>query len=313
MTQKMFTPRHCGLYFSQEQLSAALQNGSQVPLAAALERLRSDDSSDAVSPLWGAFRYAFLNDLDAGERSLFAIEQLIEADILEDSTYLDTVAETMMIAQTFEMVREHPSWSFVRKAGWLNRFETRVHSLSSSSYKDSYVENLWMAALVLVAGVVLEREDVFEVGIEVYKQVIDDDIRPQGHIPKAIEGGDGGAIYRQIASAAALSLMAEAATHVGVDLWSYENRGISATTAAIYPIYYFYTTEKWMWDKELPAEEVQTWFKRFGGYLEFIKKRTGLRDLNPILEDLRPIFTPLAGGLTTLTHGVMLRRRGLFG
>jgi hypothetical protein len=36
--------------------------------------------------------------------------------------------------------------------------------------------------------------------------------------------------------------------------------------------------------------------------------------LKPLLEDLRPIYDPYGGGLTTLTHGVALKpqRRGLF-
>jgi len=189
----------------------------------------------------------------------------------------------------------------------------RINALSTNPYKESFVENLWMAALVLCAGIVLERDEIFTIGIDIYKDTIDNDIRPQGHMPRAIEGGHGGALYRQIAAAAALAAMAEAAGQVGVDLWGYESRGVSATTAGIYPVYYFYTTEKWVWDKDVPVEDVQAWFRQFGGYLEFIKRRTGLRDLNPVLQEMRPLFTPLVGGLTTLTHGVVLRRRGLFG
>jgi hypothetical protein len=309
----MFTPRHHGLYFTPEYTAVARRSLNQQPIASAFARLNASEPADAGSPLWGAFRYLFLDDAEAGERSILAIEELIESDIAEDTTYLDAVAETMMYAQVFEMLRDHPVFSFVRKAGWMNRLETRINMLSTSPYKDSYVENLWMAALVLASGIVLEREDIFQIGAEVFQQVVDYDIRPQGPITKAIEGGDNGAMHRQISAVAALSLMAEAAAHVDVDLWNYENRGISVKTAAIYPIYYFYTTDKWKWDKELAADEVQMWFRRYGGYLEFIRKRTQLRDLNPIVEDLRPIYTPLVGGLTTLTHGEPLRRRGLFG
>lgn len=310
----MFIPRHHGLYFTPDQTAAVRRGLNQEPFVSAYARLNANDPADAASPLWGAFRYLFLDDAEAGERSILAIEERIESDITEDRTYLETVAETMMYAQAFEMLRDHPVLSFVRKVGWMNRLETRINMLSTSPYKDSYVENLWMAALVLASGIVLENEEIFQVGVEVFQQVVDYDIRPQGHIVKAIEGGDNGAMHRQIASAAALSLMAEAAAHVDVDLWNYENRGISVKTAAIYPIYYFYTTDKWKWDKEVAPDEVQMWFGRYGGYLEFLKKRTQLRDLNPVLEDLRPLYTPLVGGLTTLTHGEPLkRRRGLFG
>lgn len=309
----MLTIQHDGLYFTQDHIARTKNGKNQSPLAGAFARLERNDPLDAANPLWGAFRYRFMEDSQAGIQSILAIEAQLETPPTEDTTYLETVAETISAAQAFEMLRNHPEFSFVRKAGWMNRLEARVDSLSTSPYKDSYVENLWMGALVMASGIVLEREDIFQIAVEVFQNAIDYDIRPQGHIPRAIEGGDGGAMYRQIAAVTALTLMAEAASHAGVDLWNYENRGISITTAAIYPIYYFYTTEKWMWDKELSSGEVQMWFKRFGGYLEFIKRRSSIRDLNPLLEDLRPIFTPFAGGLTTLTHGEPTRRRGLFG
>ncbi len=306
----MFTPRHCGLYFSTEHVQRARSAPAGEPQAEALAHLRTHPDD---SPLYGGFAWRFLDDADAGEMAIARIERAVESPLSEDMPYLETVAQTLMLGHAFEMLRDHPAFSFVRRAGWLNRFEERVNTLGTSPYKDSFVENLWMAALVLGAGVILEREEIFEIGVEVYRQTIDHDVRPQGHIPRAIEGGHGGAMYRQVAACAALCLMAEAAGQVGVDLWGYENRGVSAVTCAIYPMYYFYTTDKWVWDKELPVDDVQGWFRQYGGYLEFIKRRTGLRDLNPVLQEMRPVFTPLTGGYTTLSHGVILRRRGLFG
>ena len=54
-------------------------------------------------------------------------------------------------------------------------------------------------------------------------------------------------------------------------------------------------------------------FRRYGGYLEILNRRTGFKDLKPLLEDLRPIYDPRGGGLTTLSHGVPVKKRGLFG
>lgn len=310
----MFTPVHCGLYFSPADVQTARDPQQAALFAPALAMLRTPpaDRQHPQSPLWGAAQYIFLDDADAGEDALIAVEKAIEAPLSEDMAYLDSVAETLALAQAFEIVRSHPAASFVRRAGWLNRFEMRVNALSTSPYKDSFIENLWMAALVLGAGVVLEREEIFQIGLDVFRDTIDNDIRPQGHIPRAIEGGHGGALYRQIAAASALALMAEAATQAGVDLWAYQNRGVSVATGAIYPAYYYYTTDKWKWDKNVPVEDVQAWFQRFGGYLEFLRRRTGLRDLNPLLQEVRPIFAPLSGGFTTLSHGVVLRRPGFF-
>ncbi len=144
-------------------------------------------------------------------------------------TYLDGIAETMMLAQSFEMTRDHPAWSVEAQTRWLNLFQDRVNQFSTSPYNDTQVENLWMAALVLTSGIVLEREDVMQVGVEVFQRTVDNEISPRGHILKAVEGKDGGSLYRQILSASALVLMAEAADHCGIDLWAYNNRGVSVT------------------------------------------------------------------------------------
>ncbi len=222
------------------------------------------------------------------------------------------LATLFVQAQAFELVRDHPAFSFIERTRWTNLLQDRVNKLSAAPYNKKQVENLWLAVVVMAAAIITEQGDLFEIAAQVLRDVVDNDIRPRGYIVPAVEGGGGG-MYRQVASAAALVLLAEMAQHVGVDLWGYEQRGVSVVTAAIYPMYYYYITDEWGWDENLSVEDVQAIFAPFAGYLEIIKGRTGLRDLNPLLEDLRPIFTPYAGGLTTLTHGVTLKRRGLFG
>ncbi|MEO8397478.1 MAG: alginate lyase family protein, partial [Chloroflexota bacterium] len=231
----------------------------------------------------------------------------------DDTTYIDTIGQTIMLAQAFEMMRSHPAWELTSQTNWLNLFSDRVMTLSTSPYNDTQVENLWMAALVLALGVIVEREDVFNEGVIVFKRMVDEGISPRGHIPKAVEGKDGGSLYRQILSNSALVIMAEAAAHCGVNLWEYNNRGVSVTTAAVYPIYYFYTPERWTWDEGITLDEAQLLFRRYGGYLEILNRQTGFKDLKPLLEDLRPIYDPSGGGLTTLSHGMPIKKRGLFG
>jgi hypothetical protein len=116
---------------------------------------------------------------------------------------------------------------------------------------------------------------------------------------------------RSVQAVTALTLMAEAAAHVGVDLWAYQVRGVSVTTAAIYPMYYFYVTDKWQWEAIAP-EQVQAIYRAHGGYLEILHHRLRHKDFKPLLDELRPLYDPYAGGLTTLTHGVVVKR-GLFG
>ncbi|MCC6804894.1 MAG: alginate lyase family protein [Anaerolineae bacterium] len=310
----MFKPLHCGLYFTFDHVGQARRDRDSEPFRSAYLYLRERDQRGPQAALWYGLRYRFDADEHAGELAVAELERFIDELATEDMTYLDAVAQTMMLAQAFETTRDHAAWRADGQFHWLNQFQERVSALSTSPYKDTQVENLWMAALVLVSGILLEREDLFNVGADVFRRTVDQDISPRGHIPKAVEGEDGGSLYRQMLSVSALVLMAEAATHCGVDLWAYNNRGVSVTTAAVYPIYYFYTPEQWTWDVGITQDEAQHLFRRCGGFLEIINRRTGYKDLKPLLEDLRPIYDPHGGGLTTLTHGVPLkRRRGLFG
>ncbi|MFN8562512.1 MAG: alginate lyase family protein [Anaerolineae bacterium] len=309
----MFKPLHCGLYFTFDHVGQARRERDSEPFRSAYQYLREREQQGAQAAQWYGLRYRFDADDDAGELAIAALERYMGEPLIEDMTYLDAVAQTMMLAQAFEMTRDHPAWRRDAQFTWLNAFQERVNELSVSPYKDTQVENLWMAALVLVSGVLLEREDIFRVGVDVFRRTIDNDISPRGHIPRAVEGEDGGSLYRQVLSISALVLMAEAATHCGTNLWEYSNRGVSVTTAAVYPIYYFYTPEQWKWDEGITLDEAQLLFRRCGGFLEIVNRATGFRDLKPLLEDLRPIYDPHGGGLTTLSHGVPVRRRGLFG
>lgn len=310
----MFKPLHCGLYFTPEHVAQARRERDTEPFRSAFIYLREREQKGAEQAQWNGLRYRFESDEQAGDRAIDDLESCIADPLTEDMTYLDTIGQTMTLAQAFEMTRDHPAWQPGAQARWLALFEDRVNTLSVSPYNDTQVENLWMAALVMVAGVVLEREDIFNLSVEVFQNTVDTEISPRGHIIKAVEGEDGGSFYRQILSASALVLMAETAAHAGLNLWDYEQRGVSVTTAAVYPIYYFYTTEKWKWDANVTADEVQQLFRRYGGYLEMVNRQTGFKDLRPLLDDLRPIYDPFGGGLTTLTHGVALKpqRRGLF-
>ncbi len=309
----MFNPQHCGLYFTQEHIRQARRDQDNEPFLSAFLYLHDREQQGAEAAQWCGLRYRFEDDERAGEAAVTTLYGCISDPLTEDITYLDAVAQTMMLAQSFELLREHPAWVPGDQVTWLNLFQERVNSLSISPYKDTQVENLWMAALVMMSGILLEAEDIFNVSVEVFKHTIETDISPRGHIPKAVEGKDGGSLYRQILSVSALVLMAEAAAHCGVDLWGYHFRGVSVTTAAIYPIYYFYTPERWTWDEGITLDEAQMLFRRYGGYLEILNRRTGFKDLKPLLEDLRPIYDPRGGGLTTLSHGVPVKKRGLFG
>ena len=309
----MFKPQHCGLFFTQDHIGQARRERDSEPFRAAFIYLLDREQQGADAAQWNGLRYRFLGDEKAGETAVAALERFIDEPLTDDVTYLDTVGQTIMLAQAFEMTRDHAAWEPGARVQWRNLFADRVRTLSVSPYKDTQVENLWMAALIMASGILLEREDIFNEAVDVFKRMVDSEISPRGHIPKAVEGKDGGSLYRQILSNSAMVIMAEAAAHCGLNLWEYNNRGVSVTTAAIYPIYYFYTPERWRWDEGITLDEAQMLFRRHGGYLEILNRQTGFKDLKPLLEDLRPIYDPRGGGLTTLSHGLAVKKRGLFG
>ena len=304
---------HCGLYFTPENIELARRERNQEPFLSAWLYLRDREQSGAGEAQWCGLRYRFSDDHVAGESAIRALDKFTDNEQSAAKSYLEAIFETLTLAQTFEMVRDHPSFVADDKRRWLEFLAARISTLENSPDKDTHTEQLWMALLSLAGGIVLENEPMLQSGIEVFKRSVTEDIRPQGFMPKAVEGKDGGSLYRQILSVSALVLMAEAATHAGADLWEYSVRGVSVVTGAMYPIYYFYTPEKWQWDVGISVEEAQNLFRQYGGYLEMLYRRTRHKDLKPLLQDLRPIYDPRAGGLTTLTHGVIEKKRGLFG
>jgi hypothetical protein len=305
--------QHCGLYFTPEHIQLAQRERNQEPFLSGWMYLRDREQNGAAGAQWSGLRYRFSDDYKAGESAIHALDKFTDNAQSEAQTYLDAIFETLVLAQAFEMVREHPAFAVDTRKRWLEFLAARISTLENRPDRDTHTETLWMALLNLIGGIVLENEPLVQRAIGVFQQTVTEDIRPQGYISKAVDGKDGGSLYRQILSVSALALMAEAASHAGVDLWEYSVRGVSVVTGAMYPIYYFYTPEKWQWDQGISVQEAQNLFRQYGGYLEMLYRRRHHKDLKPLLQDLRPVYDPRAGGLTTLTHGVIEKRRGLFG
>lgn len=308
----IMTIEHCGLFFTREHIEVARRERDRDPLRDAWAYLAQREQTGLAAAQWYGLRALFTDDATAGAEAVEVVRDCIDEDIITGQSFLEAVMSAVTLAQSFEMTRDHESWPALERRQWLDKYATLVGLIDASAQKDTPTELLWMALLNVVSGIVLEREASFEAGVNTFRQFIEDEVRPQGFITSAVAIKDGGTLYRQVLGAQALVLMAEAAAHVGVDLWEYHVRGVSAMTAAMYPIYYFYTPEKWPWEPKLTVDRAQAVFHKHGGFLEIMNRRTRHRDLRPLLEDLRPIYDPVSGGLVTLTHGLPARR-GLFG
>jgi hypothetical protein len=165
--------------------------------------------------------------------------------------------------------------------------------------------------LNLAAGIVLEDAARLTAGSAIYRDIIDHEVRPEGYLSAAVNQSGGGSFWRQLMAVNGLVLMAEAASHIGLDLWGYTSRGISVITAASYAIYYYYYPDQWRWDT-LSETDTSALFKAHGGWLEIINRHARPKDAKLLLDDLRPIHDLSGGGLTTLSHALPARR-GLFG
>ncbi len=303
----MFTPQHYGLYFSAAQVEAARKQLDQPPLREAWAMLRERQQQGTAAAQWAGFRYLFSQDEQAGAEGIKSLIQCFVDGFDPQTTYMQAIEDTLTLCHAFELLRGHPAFEVALQMQCIDFIASRLDYLDQLDYERSYVETIWQALLHVVAGIVLERADLFSAGVTVYERVIHDDIHPQGYIGKVVEPGDGGGLLRQLLAVDGLVLMAEAASHVGVDLWSYSYRQVSLMTAATYLLYYYFFPEKWRWDQGVSTDP----YHKRNGLFEIINRHTPLHDLQPILDELRPIYDAPGGGLTTLSHGVV-RKRGLF-
>lgn len=322
----MWQIKHDGLYFGREQIVLAEQNRAREPFKAAWELLTngvppSPDPDDAryLHMLWNSLFAFFMGDHAGAASAIHALhDEPLLIYIPPDQPYLLSISQTLVVAQCFEMLRGHPDWNQAGQAQWLEAFARLVNALLADTDEDgetverSFIETIWGGLLAVAGGIVLEAEPLFESGAAIYRRVIDESIRPQGHIPQVVENPDG--FHQLLWAVNGLTLMAEAAAQVGVDLWGYSNRGVSLVTAGLYPLYFYFYAEKWPWGDPIPVEETQTLFRQHSGYLEMLNRHIGrpTKAIDLVLKEIRPVFDLYDGGLTTLTHAAA-PRRGLFG
>jgi hypothetical protein len=304
--------QHFGLYFTPLHLQNARKHRDSEPFLSAWtwlhESVAQPGTLSAVQ--WNGLRYRFESEMGVGEQAVIDLQNGVGLDIDGSLSDFDALSAGITLAQCFELVRDHPAWSPEAQSSWLERFRGLADFLNRQPEGISLVEQVWTGLLNVAAAVVLEDETRLEAGAHIYRLTIDNEIRPEGYLPHAVEGGDGGSLWRQLFIVAGLVLTAEAASHIGLDLWGYTSRGISVITAASYLIYYYYYSDQWRWDSLIEADTKQL-FKEQGAFLEMLNYHARPADIKLLLDDLRPLYSPLSGGLTTLSHAVPARR-GLF-
>jgi hypothetical protein len=305
--------QHFGLYFTLEHVQNARKNRDREPFQTAWALLgeQAMQPGTLAAIQWNGLRYRFEDNLEAGEQAVIDLQTGIGLDVDGSLSDFDALASVITLAQCFELVRDHPAWTSEAQSAWSERFAGLGDFLNRQPETITLVERIWGGLLNVAVGIVLEDETRLQTGAEVYRQVIDHEIRPEGFLPLAVDGADGGSLWRQMLAVGGLVLTAEAAAHVGLDLWSYTSRGISVITAASYLIYYYYYADQWRWDTLVEADAKQL-FKEHGAFLEMVNHHARPKDIKLLFDELRPLYNLTGGGLTTLSHA-LAARRGLFG
>lgn len=303
------TEPHFALYFTPEHVAMARANAPVPPFDEAWEALRQ---RQPAHPLDFAFRALLLEEPDSARQALGGLLRQAKAGLGAEH-YAGRASRFVACLQAFEIVRGLPNLEWDEAAQWLDYAAEAGTALLGEADLLPH-EALWRNLVRLALAIALEQPDQAQASVDEFRRVIAEDVRPQGFISAVVAGEDGGSLFRQIEAAAALVLTAEAGQTAGYGLWDFDVRGVSVLTAALLPHYYFYDTRKWKWDRGVLPEDVQAVFQRVGGYLEMVNRRAPNKDIQIVLEDLRPLNTPLAGGWTTLSHGLLeKKRRGLFG
>jgi hypothetical protein len=318
----VFQIEHFGLYFARKQAEAAakerekhavLQNAWQWLLAkegdVIFERKLKDRETEQVvkgklSPLGQAveagFRYRFMGDEAEAEKGTAFLEQIS----------LETIHEQVAAAHLAELLRP-----FVSQEWRDNYAEISANALEKYAEAEA-LDKFWLIALSIVSGLVLEDENRTERGAELFRKVIDEEIHPEGYFRSVVEGAKEAlpVFQKMLLSLGALSLAAEAGEQIGLKLWKYEKRDVGLNTAASYLVYYYFYPDKWRWGTGLSEADTQAAFQEHGAFMEILTSHVNPRGVELLLDEQRPFFSPILGGLTSLSHfKTEKRKRGFFG
>lgn len=314
---------HYGLFFDAEAVAKSHQDPADEQISAALSYLTAQpgtllrevtvhqtdeelpqqiarpDLTPIGQALVDATAYRFLDDSEAGVRAIAPLRYGFGLDRMDD--LLMSIWSLISVSQIAEMVRDQPDF-LALQSEWLAAYRQKVSELLQPDM--GHVAHIWQMTLRIVAGIVLEDENLFEEGSTQFKQIINEEVHAEGYLKFIAKNKDGNSFMYQLLSVAALSLAAEAATHAGERLWQYEQRGVSLTTAVAYIVYYYFFPDKWRWEEDdrLPtAEDVREAFAQYGAFVAIAEHRKQPRFAKELLDEIAPLFSEL-GGLTSLTH-----------
>ncbi len=287
------------LLFSAGDLQLARENQASDVVRGALPVLDSQPEDALALAQLQALRYLFYQDAAAGG---LAVELAQARDPgAGDRDDLSALQRRFGWLTVMSLLRNHPNFAgnFRAVAG------DAPQQLDAADADGALLRTLWLAVVAMAAGILLEQDRPFQSAAAVYRRVVDQHIHPEGFFKGIVDVEGARQTYQaQFAATGALALLSEMARQAGEDLWSYHNRAVSANTAATYTFYYYFFPERWRWEAGLNRELTMSIMRRQGAYFEIVNRRSPLRGAEELFAEQRPFFSAIAGGLTTLTHGL---------
>lgn len=320
-----FQPQHIGLYFGSAAIEDAQRRrtaeddlgrawawlaadagtvlGERPPLEADEDpkAIIKPDLDGVPAAHVDAIAYRF--GVSDGQQALQMLARS-SANLDSAAPHLAQLMDAATYIHTAELLHAHPQM----QAAWRTPLAEYAQTLCARPTSD-IVERAWQMLVMLISSVMGEDEAGFAAAAGQFRHLVDTQIHPGGYLRDAVQEQPGNTFLRQVLGVCALALAAEAATQAGTDLWAYENRGVGVATAAAYPLFYFFYPEKWQWEDDLTSAKTRQVFYQHGAFMEMVKARAALHSVGMLLEQIRPCYSPHAGGLTTLSHFHTARRK----
>ena len=288
-----------GITHTPAQIELARQNRHIQPIADCVTRLKSAPD-DAMTGAWFAgLRY----QLDGAVTDADQAIQLLRDKQLPTPDSADRASSCTWLAwlSAAALLHDHANYAELLEEE-AAELAASVESLPSP---DDALDELWLGALQLASGIVWRHDPCIQLGASTYRDAIDSMIHPEGFLKGIVDDESRPQTYAaQVSGCCALTLMAEMGQVAGLDLWEYDNRGVTPITAATYALYYFFYPEQWRWSESLTAAETAASMRGEGAFLEIVNRRQPLSGVDALFGELRPLFCAYGGGMTTLTHGM---------
>jgi len=294
------------LLFSAGDLQLARDNQDREPVRSALPLLDSQPEDALALALLQTLRFLFYSDVEAGRAALEAL-RIPDSQAL-DPARLPAIKRRYGWLTVMSQLRDHPDWH--DSAETLSALTAAPAPRPDAAVEGDLLRALWLAAVDMAAGILLGDDVRLQSAVSTYRRAVDQHIHPEGFIKGLVDIDGARQTYAaQFAATGALVLLSEMAQQAGEDLWSYNNRAVSFNTAATYTFYYYFYPERWRWEDGLSREQTMTIMRREGAWFEMVNRRSPLRGGEDLFAEQRPLFSAVAGGLTTLTHGLKPRAK----